>query len=80
MTRHSTDPISLVFGVLFTAIGGMLAFTDVRWETLDTGWVVPGVLLMLGAAILWSTLQRLRPGDREDPTEPWDDLPSEPLP
>lgn len=60
MSRHRIDPVSLVFGVLFALFGAVLAFSDVRWEKAETGWVIPVVFVLVGSAILWSTLRRLQ--------------------
>lgn len=83
MNRHRLDPVSLVFGALFALLGALLAFSDIRWEKLNTGWVIPGVLVLIGGAILWSTLRRLQlapdgeaPGAEQPDPDEWS-LPDE---
>lgn len=66
MKQHALDPISLVSGVLFAIVGSFLIVSDVRWESAGGAWVVPAVLVTAGAAIIWSTVMRLR---REEATE-----------
>ncbi len=79
MKQHPLDPISLVFGALFTAVGLFLVVSDARWEAASPAWVLPGLLVVVGGAILGSTLRQLRhdtdrsgePDVREaDPDEP----------
>ncbi len=60
MKQHSLDPISLVFGGLLAALGGFLASADAGWESARGAWVLPALLVIVGGAILWSTLRRLR--------------------
>ena len=59
MKQHSLDPISLVFGGLLTALGVFLVSSDSRWESASGAWVLPALLVVVGGAILWSTLRRL---------------------
>jgi hypothetical protein len=56
--RHEIDPISLVFGLMFTASGALFMsanfdFSDVRGE-----WVWPIPLVLVGIALLVSALAR----------------------
>lgn len=79
MKQHPLDPVSLVFGGLLTALGAFLAFSDARWESASGAWVLPALLVFMGAAILWSTLVRLggtaaeeaEPDDRSGLSEPY---------
>ena len=59
MSRHPLDPVSLIFGGLLAGLGGFLVASNARWETANGAWVLPAVLMLLGGAILWSTLMRL---------------------
>jgi len=56
--RHDIDPISLVFGLMFTVTGALfmsanLDFADVRGE-----WIWPIPLVLVGVALLVSALAR----------------------
>ena len=65
MKKHPLDPISLVFGALFAALGLFLVVSDARWEAASPAWVLPGLLVVIGGAILWSTFRQLRGGTEE---------------
>jgi hypothetical protein len=58
MTRHRVDVFALVAGALFTAlaVGFLLDGLD-AWD-VDTGWVPPLVLIVLGVAGVLSTVTR----------------------
>lgn len=63
MQRHSFDPISFVFGVLFLAIAGWA----VSQESLapDIGqWLWPGALILVGLGLLASVVGRSRRQDK----------------
>ncbi len=67
MKQHPLDPISLVFGGLFTALSLFLIVSDARWERVGAAWLLPVVLVAMGGIILWSTLRQLTPApDGED--------------
>ncbi len=59
MNQHSLDPISLVFGGLLAALGVFLVSSDAQWESATGAWALPALLVLVGGAILWSTLRRL---------------------
>ncbi len=59
MKQHPLDPISLVFGGLLAALGVFLVSSDARWESASGAWALPALLVVVGGAILWSTLHRL---------------------
>ena len=59
MKQHSLDPISLVFGGLLAALGVFLVSSDAHWESASGAWALPALLVIVGGAILWSTLRRL---------------------
>jgi cytochrome c-type biogenesis protein CcmH/NrfF len=59
MKQHSLDPISLVFGGLLAALGVFLVSSDAHWESASGAWALPALLVVVGGAILWSTLRRL---------------------
>ena len=50
MQRHDLDPVALVFGATFTALG--LAYAVARWSWIGIahGWVIGVFLIVLGIA------------------------------
>ena len=58
MRRHQFDPISFVFGVMFTVVG--LAFLSGRVDLgdLHLRWLWPVPLIVVGLALLVSTRKR----------------------
>ena len=50
MPRHSADPVSLLFGLLFAAIGLVLLSGDDR--ALSLAWVGPLTAVALGALLI----------------------------
>jgi hypothetical protein len=52
MNRHSIDPLSLVFGIVFALVGGVIlgGHVDAAQLHLDRVWPIP--LVVLGAAII----------------------------
>ena len=77
MKQHPLDPISLVFGGVLTAVGLFLVSSDARWESAGSVWVLPGLLVVVGAAILWSTVRQLRSSTHDEAEPDDDDLESE---
>jgi len=71
MKQHRLDPISLVFGGLLAALGVFLVSSDGRWESANGSWLLPTLLVVIGGAILWSTIRRL--GDNTDNRAEQDD-------
>ncbi len=64
MERHDLDPISLVFGVAFTALGLLSLAGPV--SPLALGWALPLVAVGLGIAIIF-TSRRHPPAAPEPP-------------
>lgn len=65
MERHPLDPVSFVFGLLFTVVGAVFLARDVPLLGLiDLRWVGPLVVLALG---LWlvASVALTRSRDRE---------------
>ena len=60
MQRHPFDPVSLVFGALFAGLGLFLLVSDTWWTTVNAVWLVPVILLAVGAAVLVPALQEAR--------------------
>ena len=62
MERHDLDPIPLVFGATFVAIGLAYAITRWSWLSVDRGWMIGAFLILLGVAgIVSATRPRARP-------------------
>ena len=66
MTRHRLDALSLLFGIIFTAVaiaaltGGLDLFTLVR---LELDWLLPVGLLAFGGALAVSAFRGNRSED-----------------
>jgi len=56
MKRHPVDVISLVFGLIFLAMGIPLALADSGFELASGRWIAPGLLIAVGVVVLVSTL------------------------
>ena len=50
MTRHAPDLLSLTFGLVFSALGLLLAFGDVSRISLE--WVAPLAAIALGVVVV----------------------------
>lgn len=77
MRRHDIDPLSLVFGLMFTAAGALFLSANLSFGDFSGEWVWPIPLVLGGTVMLISALTR-----RDDEAEP-DELetseePSEP--
>ncbi|MCL1593399.1 MAG: hypothetical protein M3132_03490 [Actinomycetia bacterium] len=56
MKRHSFDPLSFVFGVIFILIAASAAWNpSYDWDV--AAWVIPAGVLVLGIGLLASTLR-----------------------
>lgn len=60
MERHDLDLTSLVAGLVFVALGIVLAVDGADWADLDLRWMAPVLLLGLGAAGLAAALRSPR--------------------
>jgi hypothetical protein len=73
MRRHSFDPISFVFGLMFAVLGMAFLSGNVDLSTLHASWIWPQPLIALGLLMLFSARRRgeheSRPTDDGDPTE-----------
>lgn len=58
MRRHQFDPISFVFGVMFTVVALALLSGRVDLGDLHLRWLWPVPLIVVGLALLASTRQR----------------------
>lgn len=69
MTRHRTDPVSLVFGALFVTLA-IAAWTGALRLTaaLDLRWLWPVLLIVGGLALLAGATRGRDPGAARDTT------------
>lgn len=61
MKAHSFDPISFIFGSLFTAIGLVFMTSVQPWDLLfdlELDWVLPALVLVGGVMLLVSVVRR----------------------
>jgi len=66
MRRHRFDPISFVFGVLFTVFA-LAGLADVALPyVFDVRWLVPSLLVVVGLVLLVSSA---RSGGRDEAAE-----------
>jgi hypothetical protein len=67
--RHDLDPVALVFGATFTAIGLAYAIGRWSWIGIAHGWLAGAFLIVLGVAGVVSATTRDRGRDdrRPDP-------------
>ena len=89
MRRHDLDPISMVFGAIFTATGLIFLFGNVDLTRVPPAWSWPIPLMIVGALIILLSVRRGRTeppapaqvgpelGHADEPTETVN-LPDEP--
>jgi hypothetical protein len=71
MKAHTTDGLSLTFGVIFLAIVGWWALAKSVDVTLpNLGWFVAGALILLGVLGLLGALRRSKPVTPPEVAEP----------
>jgi hypothetical protein len=66
MVRHSTDLVSLTFGILFATIGVVLLLGQL--DTIRLDWVIPTATVVLGVLLIVLA----RPTRTEPDDEPTD--------
>ena len=67
MSRHSTDPVSLLFGLLFAAIGLVLLSGGER--ALSLAWVGPLTAVALGALLILAARSTRTAPDPQPPED-----------
>jgi hypothetical protein len=77
MKRHPLDPFSLVFGIMFAGLGGLLLNTEIDVADFSGRWLLPLPLLFVGFLFVAFGLNRLR-RSREIAAEPSEDTMEEP--
>lgn len=78
MRRHEMDPLSLVSGLLFTAIGALFLFGRVDVARAGAEWVWPALLVAAGGLLMVLTARPPRDARRPLPVD--EDSDSEPVP
>jgi hypothetical protein len=74
LRRHDFDPIAFIFGLLFTVSG--LLFLFGRFDIFNhTRWLWPGLLVLLGIAVLVGARGRSQPARPPVPPRPVEDVP-----
>jgi hypothetical protein len=68
VSRHDLDPIALVFGAAFVALGLAYAIARTSWFDIDRGWPLGVFLVALGIAGIVSATTRRRVQSRPDDT------------
>ena len=68
MQKHRLDPLSLVFGAIFAALGGLFLFARTDVADLHLKWIWPLPLIVLGALIIALSVREGRPA--REPAEP----------
>lgn len=77
MRKHRLDPFSLVFGAMFTLIGGLFLFARTDIEDLHLKWIWPVPLIVLGALIIALSVREGRAREVAPSTPPRDGDPEE---
>lgn len=68
MERHDVDPLSLIFGLLFTIVGLMLLTGDPTRGTVGLGWAGPALAIGLGLLVVLAVRPRRAEPDDEAQT------------
>ena len=78
MKRHPLDPFSLIFGIMFAVLGGLLLNTHVDIAALSGRWLLVLPLFFVGLMFVASGMNRVRKSREDYPEPAWEDT-SEPL-
>lgn len=62
MQRHTADPVSLVFGLIFAGVGGLLLADRVDVVS-GARWVIPLIVIVVALAMLASVSRPARHRD-----------------
>ena len=64
MKKHRLDPVSVLFGSIFTVIGALYVGggADVH-AALEGSWILPVALIFVGVVVVGSALRRERDPD-----------------
>ena len=72
MERHRFDVLSFAFGVVFLALAATTLVDDVDLALLETRWILPGILIALGLAVLYAAVPVAGATPADPPEEPAD--------
>src|SRR5438477_1384657 len=61
MRRHELDPLSMVFGAVFAAVGLVFLLGNVDISRVPPAWSWPIPLMIVGAMIILLSIRRDRP-------------------
>jgi hypothetical protein len=67
MRRHGLDPLSLVFGGVFAAVGLVFLFATVDISRVPPAWSWPIPLMLVGALIIVLAARREHSSETETP-------------
>lgn len=67
MDRHDLDPLALVVGATFIALGAAYALTRWSWLSVDAGWLIGVFLIVLGGAGILSATRSRAERTRAEP-------------
>lgn len=68
MKQHDTDYLSLAAGLIFTALGILLAISAATGWQIDARWIAPVVLIALGSGGVAASLAATRRQQQADTT------------
>ena len=72
MQRHSFDLVSFIFGVIFTGLGITFLSTEVPALEVNSAWIWPVVLLVIGGAVLATAVTGARSRSTAEKSEELD--------
>ncbi len=79
MRTHGFEPVSLMFGLLFTAVGLTFLRGDVELWQIEWSWFWPGVLIVAGGLVLLSlrssSTAQADPEPAADDSDAWNGQP-----
>jgi cbb3-type cytochrome oxidase subunit 3 len=79
MKRHPLDPFSLIFGIMFAVLGGLLLNTHIDIAALSGLWLLALPLFFLGLLFVAFGLNRVRRVREDAPEAALEDASEEPI-
>lgn len=68
MRRHTFDPISFLFGLVFVGVAAFVMFGSFGVPSIDARWLAPAAILAAGVLLLGSALGRSNAERRREDT------------